>query len=545
MKKRILGLILVCSMAAASLTGCGQAAESERTADDAAETSAEAILDQSDLSAAKSSTGKGTKVAGDGKREDSIVLLTSENWVGTWDPCNHTSIFGANVQNLVFDHLVELDPDTYEIVPGLAKEWKYEGNTLVMNLREGIKFHDGTDFTAEDAKYSLDRHCDPSSAVSNIWLEPIVTKTVDDYTIEISTESGKPLASLLSILYYVCMTSSEDDAEALKTHLNGTGYYKFNDYSDNTLYLEANEEYWGGAPAIKNVEWKYVSDSATRLAALQSGEADLTERVDSEQVAALNEYSDIESRKVTTTELKHFIFKFGSEIMNEDLVRQAIAYAIDKDTIVNDIMGDLAAPTDSMVAASSLGYAPAEGQITYDPEKAKELLEEAGYPNGEGLPEIRYATSNGFYPKTKEYGEYIVACLNAVGINVKFDVMETSAWNDILYLEDSTDAIDCGWMCQILDPDQKLLMWYKTKGIISWVSDPEIDAVLEKEARELDVDARAKILKEEVYPTIAAKVCDVPLFQSVLIYGINTRVEGIKTLANNAIYLKDAKIVSK
>ena len=360
----------------------------------------------------------------------------------------------------------------------------------------------------------------------------------------VHTVSGEPIGSMVSIFTWVCGISSDDGPDKLASHMNGTGYYKMNKYENDTLYLEANEDYWGGAPKIKKVEWKYVSDASTRLAAIQTGGADFTERIESEQIPSVLEYKDLEVVQQQTLELKQFIFKFGTgtPIDNEVKVRRAIAYAIDRDTIINDIMGVLGTKVENCIAPATWSYAPVpeEYQYNYDPEKAAQLLEEAGYPGGKGLPEIYYISSTGFYPKTKEYGEYIVSCLSEVGFKVKFDPMETSSWNDVLYQKASCDAIDSGFTCTLLDPDQKLLLAYYSGGVMSQIDDPELNEVLEKEARMIDENERKTYLQETVYPAIASKVCDVPLFNSVLLYVVNDRIKNVKIGTTTAINLHDA-----
>ena len=136
------------------------------------------------------------------------------------------------------------------------------------------------------------------------------------------------------------------------------------------------------------------------------------------------------------------------------------SYAIDYDGIVNDIFGGYAEKADSFISSTIWGYKAVGGVGEYDPEKAAECLKEAGYENGEGLPELNIYTSVGFYPKTKEYYEYIAACLQAVGINCKVVPLDTSSWGDVLYEETPCYMIDCGWQPSGIEPELKLNSWY-------------------------------------------------------------------------------------
>ena len=149
--------------------------------------------------------------------------------------------------------------------------------------------------------------------------------------------------------------------------------------------------------------------------------------------------------------------------MNALLVREAISYAIDRQTIVSDIMEGYATVADSFVAPVAWGYAPATGFPTYDPAKAKALLAQAGYPGGKGLPTLTYLTSVGFYPKTKEYGEAIVSNLADVGIDCTLVPMETASWLNALYSPTPGDMIDMGWMPPAMEPILPWLRYIRTR----------------------------------------------------------------------------------
>lgn len=476
-----------------------------------------------------------------GAPKDTLTMLSAESFTGSWDPTGHTILANIHVEYIVFDRLVNMDMETLEITPGLATEWKYleDGVTLELKLRDGVKFHDGTDFDATDVAETIKRFSDQSRVASAWWAEPILAEVVDDLTVRLKPSSGNAYAPLINNLSFTPILSSDDikNEERLMNNLNGTGPYKFVKFENEQCDFAANENYWDEAnkAKVKNFVFRYVADPATRLAALQTGEADIIERVESEQVPSIESDANLKLMQVTAIEQKNMVFKFQVPPMDNKLLRQAISYAIDRETIVNDIMQGYATPANNFVSEVAWGYAPAEGFPTYDPEKAKQLLAEAGYPEGKGLPELTYATSVGFYPKTKEYGEYIVSNLADIGIKAKLVPMETASWLDALYQPTSAHMIDTGWMPPGLEPDLTIGAFYRSPGQCSFSEIPELNDILMKEARITDSKERAEFLKKEVYPMIAEYVPHMTLFNSALIYAMRSDVEGFEPTPTSAM----------
>lgn len=484
-------------------------------------------------------SGKSSSTSG---KKDTLVILSAENFLGKWDPSNHTTLSHLHYEYFTYNRLINMDQTTQKLSPELATKWEYvNSSTLRLTLRQNVKFHDGHTFSAEDAKASIEKYSDAKSVTTCWFAEPIKATVVDNNTVDVQVASGKPYAGLVDSLTMIPMMSADviKDPTKLATTVDGTGAYKFTGYKNDTMYFEAFDSCWEGAPKVKYVQYKYVPDASTRLAALQTGEADIIERVESEQVPQLQNNKDIQVIKQTTTEVKHLSCKFKVAPMNNEKVRLAISYAIDKESIVKNIFQGYASVAKSFVSPVSWGYADADGLPTYNPEKAKQLLAEAGYPGGKGLPELDIITSVGLYPKTKEYGEFIVSNLKAVGINAVLKPLETAAWNDDYYAPTPSAMIDGGWMPPGLDPDLKLMVFYKSEGRVSHFSDPEVDAVLAKEASEMDSTKRKEILKNEVYPMLAAKMPDIPLVNSIVIFGVSKNVHGFKPLPTASFELKN------
>ena len=224
----------------------------------------------------------------------------------------------------------------------------------------------------------------------------------------------------------------------------------------------ANDDYWGGTPGLAGYSYQYVSDPGTRLAALQTGEAHVIERVESEQIPEIEWNPDLADTTALTTENKWLIFKAKMPNMDNKALRLAISYAIDRNVIVDSILEGHGRVCDAHVAPF-FGYKAQPNNPTYDPERAKEFLAEAGFPNGEGLDPLIYMTSVGFYPKTREYGQYITQSLSEIGINVDFQAMEPAAWLDALS-DTGAHLFDTGWMPPGIDPDLVLKAFFYDDG---------------------------------------------------------------------------------
>ena len=477
--------------------------------------------------------------SGDSGTKDTLTVLSAESFTGSWDPTGHTILANIHVEYVVFDSLMKTNWETMEIEPCLATEWYYldDGATLELKLREGVTFHNGQPFTAEDVKMSIERFSEQTRVASCWWKEQVLGEVVDDYTVRLKPSSGIPYAPLVNLLAFTAIMSADDirNEERLMNSMNGTGPYKFAKFENEQVDFVANDEYWGEKAKIPNVVFRYVADPATRLAALQTGEADIIERVEAEQIPSIEADPNIVYSTATAIEQKNLVFKWRMPPMNEQKVRQAIAHAIDRETIVNDIMSGYAVLADSFVSNVAWGYAPAEGYPTYDPEKAKQFLAEAGYPNGEGLPELTYFTSVGFYPKTKEYGEFIISNLADIGIKCKLEPMETASWLDGLYQPTSGYMCDTGWMPPGAEPDLTIYAFYHSVGQVAFCEDPELDEVLDKESSLTDPDERAAYLKDVVFPLLSEKVPHMQLFNSVLIYAMRSDIRGFDPTPTSAM----------
>ena len=233
------------------------------------------------------------------------------------------------------------------------------------------------------------------------------------------------------------------------------------------------------------------------------------------------------------TELRKQILEYAEQIGYKTGIPSPEATTT-KSNVIGLVFGDIQNPFYSDLAyhvqktLNEHGYSVIIFNSEYDPEKAAECLKEAGYENGEGLPELNIYTSVGFYPKTKEYYEYIAACLQAVGINCKVVPLDTSSWGDVLYEETPCYMIDCGWQPSGIEPELKLNSWYAAGRISHYEPTAELQDIMDRFATETDPDKRKQILQDEYLPALAEEMPDIPIIKSMTIFGVRSNVKGLE-----------------
>lgn len=472
---------------------------------------------------------------------DTIVFASAEPLTGNWDPTSHTSLAQVNFEGFVFGYLFRtpMRPDNptefaWELATGQKLLDPY---TLEISLRDGVAFHNGAPFSAEDVKATMEYATDPSRPGSSLLPGRCEVEVVDRLTVRVHTKNfGLPASAFQFMGGYMAILSKEDvkNPSVLAQRPNGTGPFKFTEQKGNTTHLEAFDQYYQGRPILNHVQFAYVGDATTRILGLLSGNIDVLQRLEPEQYATLQKDSRVTVSRTVSTENKYLHFRCNKAPFDNPLVRLAACHAIDRSQVLG-LMGDAGADSASYISPLKFGYEKMPNYPEYDPVKCQALLDQAGFPKGQGLPEVEYVTSTGFYPKTKDYGELVVAMMQEQGFNAKLNVMETGAWADLLYQHEGKVAaghmIDCGWMTPTPEPDMVLrAMFYSTAGnaggLINGIKDPEIDAALSAERDEPDTDKR-RALVAKATEVIASKAPSLSLFTSV---NLNATRAGLQDL---------------
>ena len=417
------------------------------------------------------------------------------------DPHRTSSYFSFQVLENVFDTLVEPD-ENLEMQPALAESWTVSDDQLTwtFELRDGVTFHDGRDFTADDVVYSYDRIVDEELA--NAWKFAAVTEVtaVDDDTVEITVAQPTPnLLSNLGGFKGMAIVSEENVTSGdIQTKPIGTGPFKVDSVvSGDRISLSANADYWGGAPALGGVEFSFISEASTALAALRSGEIDWTDVVPDQQVAELESADDLTLETSPSSDYWYLALNEKKEPWNDVRVRQAIAYAIDREAIVQATSYGTAQENQLAIPEDSVWFT---GYDTYstDLDKAKQLLDEAGFTGGT-LDFL--ATSD--YPETVTAAQIIASNLEPLGIDVQIRQPDFSTWLDEQN-SGNFDMLMMGWLGNI-DPDDFYYSQHHSDGgsNAQKYSNPEVDALLDSARTETDQTAR-----KELYAQAATIIAD-------------------------------------
>ena len=483
----------------------------------------------------------------------SVTLASMGPVTGNWDPTSHTTVGQANFEFFIFSKLTDapmMGEDPGALKPDLALSWEVvDETTLEFKLRDGVTFHDGTPFTAEDVKATFEYGSQPSQPGSAWYPGPVDVEVIAPLTVQIKTAGyGYPASAFLLLSSFLPIMSAKDIATpgALEKRPNGTGPFVYDRTEGDRSYVKANDAYWGGRPAIDELIYAYVPDANTRVLGLLNGQYDIIERLEPEQYQALQKESGVATNRSASTENKYLHFRCNKPPFDDVRVRKAAAHAIDRSQILA-IMGEAGEDTACFISPKKFGFANLPNYPEYNPELAKQLLAEAGYPGGEGLPELEYITSTGFYPKTKEYGELISIMMAEVGFNVKLSVLEPAAWEQAIYRgadgQGAGHMCDVGWLTGSPEPDIVLRPnFHSSAALINGINDPEIDAVLDKERNTADPAERMKVLQTETLPMLAEKLPSLSLFSAVNFHGMSDKLSGAYFYPNGPVDLRKADL---
>jgi peptide/nickel transport system substrate-binding protein len=328
----------------------------------------------------------------------------------------YNEIFNA----LIYDSLITRDRD-YKLSPSLATSWEMiDDTTWQFKLREGVKFHNGEEFNAEVVKWNIEeRVLDPEAKSPHVTFLGIIdhVDVVDPYTVNIVTQTPDVLLPIkLSDLYGGMIPPEyfqEVGEEGVAINPVGTGPFKFVEWvKDDHITLAANENWWNEPPKIEELYCKIIKDPSSRVAALLTGEVDLIDAVPMPQISVLEADPEIAVKTTVTTRYALVVLETEEPPLDDKRVRQAMNYAIDKQAFIDSVWMGLGREIANIFIPETFGYDPSIEPYPYDPDKAKELLAEAGYPDGF---EIDFET---FY-HARDYQtpvEYMQAQLKEVGI---------------------------------------------------------------------------------------------------------------------------------
>ena len=399
------------------------------------------------------------------------------------DPANAESNPSEAVNRMIFENLVKFDPKL-NLVPGLAEKWEQakDGMSWTFFLRKGVKFHDGTPFNAEAAKYFFDRMIGPEKPSRAGLYAPLVDSAtvVDEYTVKVNMKA--PFAFLLNNIGHsasgiVSPTAHKAMGKDIARKPVGTGPFKFVEWKvGQEVILEANKDYWDKAhmPKVQRVVVRNIKDNSQRLAALKAGEIHGFEGLNPDDVKVVRADPNLQIILRPTNTTGYVAFNYKVKELRDGRVRQAIAHAINKKAIVDALYGGTGMVANQFQAPPLWGYNKELKDYEYNPERAKQLLKDAGF--AQGLKDITWddgkkeplqfwymPVSRPYYPNPKEIAEAIAADLAKVGITVQ---LQTTDW--AVYLDKRKNGqlplYMLGWTGDNGDPDNFVCYFFCSPG---------------------------------------------------------------------------------
>jgi peptide/nickel transport system substrate-binding protein len=451
----------------------------------------------------------------------------------------------------MYDTLIWVDEEGM-FQPALAEDWDVseDGSEYTFYLRQDVTFHNGEPFNADAVVFSWERAKDAGFEYSNLWQLATTVEKIDDYTVKIATDGPDALFlttvadnwAIIPPQYF-----QEVGQEGFDAHPVGTGPFVFVEWvKGDRIVMEANPDYWQeGTPKIENLIFRPIPESATRVAAIQTGEVDIVTRLSSEEATSLLGVPNVTVIKYPVERVYYIAFNnmtTGIGQPTEDaLVRQAMNYAVDVDAIVDALFDGFAKPAIGFVSTGELGYDNAE-PFGYDPDKARDLLTQAGYPDGF---EMDMACPAGAYSHFEEVCEAVAGYLGEVGIQINLEIMESGHYWELEAARELPPLFGDSWSATGMESYRRLIgaLGGEDAAYCAW-SDDKIIQMLDEIKSTVDQQERAKL-----YGELQVYMRDDPpfiyLYEPYTFEAINTRVQNYTPRPAETYFLFETFVVEK
>ena len=522
MKKKVLALILTAAMVV-GLAACGGS-----TSNDAASTTDETTTESSDNQAADETTDTTEATASTGEKILSVQVGPDPE---TIDPALNSAVDGGNMLLHSFECLLAVD-ENGQLVPGQAESWETseDGLTWTFHLRDGLKWSDGSDLTANDFVYSWKRVCDPMVAAPYAEtvlsmvegydkaiegdLDALQVAAQDDNTLVVTLNApcsyfGSLAAfATLSPVQEATVTANGDAwATSAETYISNGPFYVSEWVPGSYILMSKNPYYWN-ADAIKldGIKWNLIEDSNAAYSAYQTGEVLMIKDVPTEEIPSLKDNADFHVDPIIGT--YYISMNLERDAFKDARVRKALSLAIDRDYVANTLMQGTYSPADNFMGP---GWIDMDGKQFKDNanggqsyidvnnyeanlEEAKQLLADAGYPDGEGFPTISYTTNDAGYHKV--VAEYLQDAWAKLGIDLQVDIVEWASFTPMRRNGDF-DVARNGWVGDYSDPSNMLDLFLSTNGNNDGkFNNADYDAAIYRSRETLDPTERSKALHD-------------------------------------------------
>ncbi|TBL79448.1 ABC transporter substrate-binding protein [Paenibacillus thalictri] len=468
--------------------------------------------------AADSNAGAGAAKGG----EKVLTIARSSDIIG-FDVHNHGFTSTESVHVNMFNYLVKKSADG-KFMPDLALSWEtVNPTTWRFKLRDNVKFHNGDPFTAADVKYSLERVAkDPKLVENGNYKQIKEVKVVDDHTVDVITTDTEPvLLSRLSRLGSSMLPSKYIQEKGFDEFLKnpiGTGPYKFSQWvRDDRVVLVKSDGYWGDKPKWDKLVFRSIPEEATRVSELLTGGVDIAVQIPPTDMKRVNDNKATQSMTGPTTRVMMLALRTTAGPTADAKVREAIDLAIDKKALIDNLFEGEGTQTMTPIIPGVFGAKPdLYGKSQFDPERAKQLLKEAGYDKG---LTINFMGSVGKTLKDKETSELIAAMLGEVGIKVNLEILETSKFNEKRNAGNYGDMFLVAYANSMFDA----ALLYKRLTPDTGYNKPEVLNLLNTAEKNMNPQEREKQF-QQVQDILAKDHPQINLMQLVANYGVNKRL---------------------
>lgn len=459
---------------------------------------------------------------------EKVLTIGTGGDISVLNPQLSTSLNDIQVSFNLFDNLVVRYPDG-QLYPMLATKWEaVDETTWEFTLRDDVTFHNGDPLTSEDVKFTIERTYDPEAEtlVANVFTSIDRIETPDEYTVRFITKEPDPLLDARLAIYGGQIMPKKYFEEVGPDGFNaqpvGTGPVRFVEWvKDERVTLEKNPDYWDDPVDFDIVHFRPIPESAARLASLLAGESDIVGNLIPDDIPQVEQSGNAKVADVLYAGL--YVLAVNSMVppLDNPLIKQALSLAIDREAIVNDLWGGWGiVPNGPVPQGDVIGYDPDKPPYPYDPDRARELLEEAGYNN----EPIYLETTDGYVAYDKPMADAVVAMWLDVGINAIEEVIQypvrAQKQRDKtmkgMYWSDPTSTLG--------DPDGMMWRLLGPGGIQDFWRHPEFDALGEEAHYSLDQERRAEIYKRMI-EIFDEHMPWIPVIQPYLLYGVQNYVE--------------------
>jgi peptide/nickel transport system substrate-binding protein len=495
------------------------------------------------------------------KAAPQVLIYLSGLEGDTLDPAHFTSGGSTPPVKHIFDTLVNMKADekSVQFLPALATKWESsaDGKKWTFTLRSGVKFHSGEPFNAQAVKYTFDRILDKAKGLKAYGTyAPIIEKVEVSGDNQVIFWTKSPYGPMLSLISsssasIVCPTDVEKWGKDWGTHPCGTGAFTYKEWvRDDHMTLAANPNWWDGKPKIDQIVFKPVMETASRLMALEAGQAHIVTGIPPDDIARLEKVKGVKVLKVPSVRIRIIGINTKSPPLNDVRVRQALNYAVDKESMINVLLKGTKVIADSPLPKGAFGYVPTF-TYKYDPEKAKALLAAAGFKNGLTLNFL--ALEQARDPGLMDSLTKIREDLAKVGIQTKYEITDINAYlaklevSPEVALKQGKQLYAQGGGAGTFDADVPMRDYFSTaawtpKGTNrGYYSNPRVDKLLEIGMTSVDQKTRLDAYKEA--QQIIMDECPwIFLYTETVMFGVRDTVSGIETVPSDYLLLHKASL---